>query len=83
MSRLLAACSLLLASGPALACTSCFDPKQPDTNAFLGPTIFMSLLPLAMLGSVAGFVWWRVRAVRSAAAEPPLPFRPPGDPALP
>jgi len=82
VSRLLAVLALAAWAGPAWACPSCFDPKQADTNVWLGSTIALSLLPLAMMGGVVGFIAWRVRAAHRNAPSEPLPFRPPADPAL-
>lgn len=57
--------AILLARMPfpsvAFACSSCNDPKDQGQAAFLGPTIFMSLLPLTMLGAIGGYLWWRAR----------------------
>ncbi len=43
---------------PALAsaCATCTGADDRNKGAFLGSTLFLSLLPLAFL--VAGFVWW-------------------------
>jgi hypothetical protein len=59
----------------AHACPVCFDPRDENRFAFLGTTIFMSLLPL---GLVAGMVTW-VRHRSRKLDEEPLP--PPDDPA--
>ena len=54
---------LLLGALPsaAWACPSCADPKDPTQAAFLGPTIFMSLLPLAMMAGIFSYQWWAMR----------------------
>ncbi|MFO0566068.1 MAG: hypothetical protein U0263_10430 [Polyangiaceae bacterium] len=46
----------------ALACPVC-GAAQNDANqrAFVGSTIFLSLLPLAMMGGLAAWGLWRVR----------------------
>lgn len=44
--------------GVALACPVCGGGGENDW-VFLRTTIFMSLTPLIMLGSVAGFFWWK------------------------
>lgn len=52
------------------ACSSCNDPKDLGQDAFLGPTIFMSLLPLGMLGAIGGYLWWHAhRATGPSSAE--------------
>lgn len=58
----------------AWACSSCFDPKDASNDAFLGSTVFLSLLPLLMMAGVGAYVFWRVRAAtpggRGAASQP-------------
>lgn len=49
--------------GSASACPVCQDPSAQDTSVFLSMTIFMSLLPLTLIG---GTVYYLVRASRSA-----------------
>jgi hypothetical protein len=51
--RRLAAATLLLSPGTAHACAVC--GANGDQSAFLGPTIFLSLLPLGLVGSG---LWW-------------------------
>ena len=58
MSRLLASLVLLLAPASALACAVCFDPTEQNREAFIGTTVFLTLLPLALIG---GGAWWIVR----------------------
>jgi len=43
-----------------LACTVC-GAAVDNGNAFLIQTVFMSLLPLALLGGGVGLVWWYSR----------------------
>ncbi len=64
---LVAACWLLL-PGFAEACSTCMDPRESN-RTLLWVTIFLSLLPLGLIGGVAGFVWWRARNV----ANVPIP----------
>lgn len=69
MNRLLAAFAFLstaLLSTSAFACSVCFDATAETRWAFIGTTIFLSLLPLGIIG---GFVWWFWRAARAASAE--------------
>jgi hypothetical protein len=56
---------MLLSPRLAFACATCFDPKEASQGAFVGGTIFMSLLPLAMMGAIGGFVWYRARVARN------------------
>jgi hypothetical protein len=42
-----------------LACATCFDPNE-TSQALLQATIFLSLLPLAMLGGAGWYAWRRV-----------------------
>ncbi len=61
---------LLLAALPdvAHACPVCFDPREENRFAFLATTIFMSLVPLGMIGGVG--LWLRKRA-RDLKGLPP------------
>jgi hypothetical protein len=70
----------LLAGAPrvAHACAVCFTGREDDARvAFIGTTVLLTLLPLAMIGGVAWWLWRRARALeREADAEPsglPLP----------
>ena len=56
--------SLLLAlSTTAWACPVCMAPGGPNSDAFLGSTIFLSLLPLAMMFSGGIWLWRRATVV--------------------
>ena len=44
----------------ALACPVCFSATEANRGAYLGTTVFLSLLPLAVIGSVLVFL--RVRS---------------------
>ncbi len=63
--RLVSTCVVvLLAWAPraAWACSVCMTGREDDNRiAFLATTVFLSLLPLAML---AGVIWWLHRRVR-------------------
>lgn len=64
---------------PALAraCPVCFSATEANRDAYLGGTIFLSLLPLALLGGLALLIRYRARAVDAAAqTEASLPERP-------
>jgi hypothetical protein len=60
----LAATAALLAPRAALACAVCFSGAENSRIAFLVTTIFMTALPLVLVG---GFAWWLRR--RSLALE--------------
>lgn len=75
-----AALLLLCCPGLSLACAVCYEPNAGTRAAFLGTTLFLSLLPLAMIG---GLVYWlvlRVRAFKAleSSAPPPMPAPPRG-----
>ncbi len=54
---------LLLAPRIALACPVCMGGRDDATRAaFLLTTLFLSVLPLALIG---GVVWWLTRRARS------------------
>ncbi len=80
MSRRLAALAGAAAPGLALllpraaaACAVCTSGREDETQlAFLLTTIFMSILPLAIVG---GGVWWLVRRSRQLNAEAERPER--------
>jgi hypothetical protein len=55
--------------GAAWACAVCGGQDDADTKqAFIDTTIFLSLLPLGLMG---GGAWWIYQ--RSQALEPPPP----------
>lgn len=58
---------------PVWACSTCFDPKDGRQSNFLLPTMFMTLLPLTMLGVIGVWLW---RAHRRAALPPATPSNP-------
>ncbi len=79
IERLAAAIAgILLTPGLAQACATCTDPKEASRGAFIGVTMLLSLLPLAFMGAVGGYIHWRVRqrdeALASLTSTPPLPF---------
>ena len=59
-------------SSSALACPSCVDPRDATTNALLGSTVFLSLVPLIFLFSVAAWVLRAERAADKADADAAL-----------
>jgi hypothetical protein len=65
---------VLLTSAVALACPVC--GAETDTKGtYLGMTMVMSLLPLAMMGSVVGFIAFKVRKADRLAQLPPPPSK--------
>lgn len=65
----LAGLALLVAPRIAAACSSCFQGRSDETRvAFIATTVFLTALPLVLIGSVA---WWlRRRSLRIEAAVP-------------
>lgn len=68
---------ILLASLPdvASACPVCFDSSDENRMAFLGTTVFLSLLPLGMVAGAGLWIRKRFREL-DTAAEDPDPKRP-------
>ncbi len=52
----------------AYACPVCFDPREENRVAFLATTVFLSLVPLGMVGGLG--MWLRKRA-RELKGSPP------------
>jgi hypothetical protein len=63
----LAFAAVLLVPQSALACSVCFSAKEGTQMAFIVTTVFLSLLPLGLIG---GLIYWlRSKAKSLAAAE--------------
>lgn len=45
-----------------LACAVCFDPHDRTAGALLQMTIFLSALPLAILGGGGWYLWRQIQA---------------------
>jgi hypothetical protein len=45
----------------AYACPSCASPLEENRQAFVDTTVFLTVVPLMMMG---GFVWWLRRQTR-------------------
>jgi hypothetical protein len=59
-------------SGSAAACPVCFSAKNEQNRiAFIATTVFLSLLPLALIGG--GVVWLRRRARNQVKDDPRRP----------
>ena len=61
MTRALTALALSALPAAAWACPVCFDPTAQNQTAYLASTIFMSLLPLALIGGGLWWVWAQTR----------------------
>jgi hypothetical protein len=63
--RRLSALLVVLLPSPALACAVCGAAVERSRMAFVGTTVLLSLLPLAMM---AGGLWWLARHARGRLA---------------
>lgn len=60
----------------AEACAVCTAGREDETNqAFLISTVFLSLLPLAGLGTLLFVLWRRIQALESGRVPEPGPGR--------
>jgi hypothetical protein len=50
---------LALLAQAALACAVCSDPEDVRAAAYLDMTLFLSLVPLGLIGLGAWYVWRR------------------------
>lgn len=67
MRAALLATLLLLAPRVSQACAVCMSGREEASQwAFIGTTIALSLLPLALIG---GMVWWLRRRLREMEAQ--------------
>lgn len=65
--RVLALCTVsTLAPATSWACSVCFTGEEATQAAFIGTTVFLSLLPLMLIG---GGVWWLWRRARRIEDE--------------
>lgn len=73
--RITALLVMLAASVPAevFACSVCFDATDQSRGAFLATTIFLSLLPLGLIGGIGFYIFRLMRAAEVAAADDPGP----------
>lgn len=51
----------------AYACPVCFDANEANRTAFIATTVFLSLLPLSMIG---GVIFWIVGSARREDEAP-------------
>ncbi len=63
---------VLLAGLPraAHACPVCFGGDADNRAEFIGTTLFLTLLPLLMVGGFAFFLWRRFQRLEAAVREP-------------
>ena len=59
------------ASAPRLAsaCPSCASPLEENRQAFVDTTIFLTVVPLVMIG---GLIWWLRKKVRERDEQPEI-----------
>ena len=53
----------------AHACPSCASPLEENRQAFVDTTIFLTVVPLAMIG---GLVWWIRKKTREMEGPPEI-----------
>ena len=54
----------------ALACPSCASPLEENRQAFVDTTIFLTVVPLTLIG---GMIWWIRRRIRAMEDAPEIP----------
>lgn len=62
--------ALLLAPEASQACPVCFSASDENRMAFLITAIFMTALPLTMIGGVVSWFTWRARKLREKERAP-------------
>ena len=75
MSALVLAFALLLLVAPQIseACPVCFSARDENREAFLTTAIFMTALPLFMIGGTVAFFWRRAQRLESEREASPEP----------
>lgn len=68
----LVAATVACLADSASACPSCASPLEENRQAFVDTTIFLTVVPLMMIGGLIWFIRRRVRAMDDAP-EIPLP----------
>ncbi|MFW2388272.1 MAG: hypothetical protein ACN4G0_08045 [Polyangiales bacterium] len=61
--------ALSWAADSAYACPSCASPLEENRQAFVDTTVFLTVVPLMMMG---GFVWWLRRRIRAMEDAPEI-----------
>ena len=59
--------ALAWAADLAYACPSCASPLEENRQAFVDTTVFLTVVPLMMMG---GFIWWLRRRIRAMDDRP-------------
>ncbi len=54
----------------AHACPACASPLEENRQAFVDTTVFLTVVPLMMIG---GFIWWLRRRIRAMDEIPNIP----------
>ena len=67
---------VLLAPGYADACSVCFSTSEENRWAFIGTTVFMSILPLGLLLGIGAWLRRKVLAMEQEHETARLPVRP-------
>lgn len=64
--------ALVVASAADLAraCPSCASPLEENRQAFVDTTIFLTVVPLMLIG---GMIWWIRRKAREMEEAPEIP----------
>jgi len=57
------------AANLAYACPSCASPLEENRQAFVDTTVFLTVVPLMMMG---GFIWWLRRRIRALEDVPEI-----------
>ena len=61
--------ALTWAADLAYACPSCASPLEENRQAFVDTTVFLTVVPLMMMG---GFIWWLRRKIRAMDDAPDI-----------
>jgi hypothetical protein len=64
-----AAIAVAWAADLAYACPSCASPLEENRQAFVDTTVFLTVVPLMMMG---GFIWWLRRRIRAMDDRPEI-----------
>jgi len=65
----LALLALVALPDVAYGCAVCFDPREENRFAFLATTVFLSLVPLGMVGGVGMWLRRRARELKGLSSE--------------
>jgi len=63
------AVAVVWAADLAHACPSCASPLEENRQAFVDTTVFLTVVPLMMIG---GFIWWLRRKTREINDAPEI-----------